>query len=154
MELQYFFGCIVTAGSMLVVPECGLGCGRFSGLLRNTTDNPDQRIAEDLHQFTAYVLSLSLGLLTSVVSLVSFLVILWGLSGPAEIPIGKGGTIHIPAYLVWTALFYAGVGTWLTVHSGLTLVPMNVARQRLEADFRFSLVRFRETAERGALYGS
>jgi vitamin B12/bleomycin/antimicrobial peptide transport system ATP-binding/permease protein len=121
--------------------------------LRDTTDNPDQRIAEDLNQFTAYVLSLSLGLLTSVVSLVSFLVILWGLSGPAEIPLGKWGTVHIPAYLVWTALFYAGVGTWLTVKIGRPLVPLNVARQRFEADFRFSLVRFRENAESIALYG-
>jgi putative ATP-binding cassette transporter len=121
--------------------------------LRDTTDNPDQRIAEDLNQFTAYVLSLSLGLLTSVVSLVSFLVILWWLSGPAEIPIGKWGTVHIPAYLVWTALFYAGVGTWLTVKIGRPLVPLNVARQRFEADFRFSLVRFRENAESVALYG-
>ena len=108
--------------------------------LRDTTDNPDQRIAEDLNQFTAYLLSLSFGLLTSVVSLVSFLVILWGLSGPAEIPIGKWGTVHIPAYLVWTALFYAGVGTWLTVKIGRPLVPLNVARQRFEADFRFSLL--------------
>jgi putative ATP-binding cassette transporter len=121
--------------------------------LRDTTDNPDQRIAEDLNQFTAYVLSLALGLLTSVVSLVSFLVILWGLSGPAEIPLGKWGTVHIPAYLVWTALFYAGVGTWLTVKIGRPLVPLNVARQRYEADFRFSLVRFRENAESVALYG-
>jgi vitamin B12/bleomycin/antimicrobial peptide transport system ATP-binding/permease protein len=121
--------------------------------LRDTADNPDQRIAEDLNQFTAYVLSLSLGLLTSVVSLVSFLVILWGLSGPAEIPLGKWGTVHIPAYLVWTALFYAGVGTWLTVKIGGPLVPLNVDRQRFEADFRFSLVRFRENAESVALYG-
>jgi putative ATP-binding cassette transporter len=121
--------------------------------LRDTTDNPDQRIAEDLNQFTAYVLSLSLGLLTSVVSLVSFLVILWGLSGPAEIPLGKWGTVHIPAYLVWTALFYSGVGTWLTVKIGRPLVPLNIDRQRFEADFRFSLVRFRENAESVALYG-
>jgi putative ATP-binding cassette transporter len=121
--------------------------------LRDTTDNPDQRIAEDLNQFTAYVLSLSLGLLTSGVSLVSFLVILWGLSGPAEIPLGRWGPVHIPAYLVWTALFYAGVGTWLTVKIGRPLVPLNVARQRFEADFRFSLVRFRENAESVALYG-
>src|SRR6267154_3659165 len=71
--------------------------------LRNGTDNPDQRIAEDLNQFTSYVLTLSLGLLTSVVSLASFLVILWGLSGPAEIPIGPWGTLHLPAYLVWAA---------------------------------------------------
>ena len=121
--------------------------------LRDATDNPDQRIAEDLNQFTAYVLSLSLGLLTSVVSLVSFLIILWGLSGPAEIHLGKWGTVHIPAYLVWTALFYAGVGTWLTVKIGRPLVPLNVARQRFEADFRFSLMRFRENAESVALYG-
>ena len=121
--------------------------------LLDTTDNPDQRIAEDLNQFTAYVLSLSLGLLTSGVSLVSFLVILWGFSGPAEIPLGKWGTVHIPAYLVWTALFYAGVGTWLTAKIGRPLVPLNVARQRFEADFRFSLVRFRENAEGVALYG-
>jgi putative ATP-binding cassette transporter len=121
--------------------------------LRDTTHNPDQRIAEDLSQFTAYVLSLSLGLLTSVVSLVSFLVILWGLSGPAEIPLGKWGRVHIPAYLVWTALFYAGVGTWLTVKIARPLVPLNVDRQRFEADFRFSLVRFRENAESVALYG-
>ena len=121
--------------------------------LRDTTDNPDQRIAEDLNQFTSYVLSLSLGLLSSVVSLASFLVILWGLSGPAEIPLGKWGTVHIPAYLVWTALFYAGVGTWLTVKIGGPLVPLNVDRQRFEADFRFSLVRFRENAESVALYG-
>jgi putative ATP-binding cassette transporter len=121
--------------------------------LRDTTDNPDQRIAEDLNQFTAYLLSLSLGLLTSVVSLVSFLVILWGLSGSAEIPLGKWGTVHIPAYLVWAALFYAGAGTWLTVKIGQPLVPLNVARQRFEANFRFSLVRFRENAESIALYG-
>jgi putative ATP-binding cassette transporter len=69
--------------------------------LEGRTDNPDQRISEDLNQFTTYVLSLSLGLLTSVVSLVSFLVILWGLSGSAEIPLGKWATVHIPAYLVW-----------------------------------------------------
>jgi vitamin B12/bleomycin/antimicrobial peptide transport system ATP-binding/permease protein len=121
--------------------------------LRDTTDNPDQRIAEDLNQFTAYVLSLSLGLLSSVFSLVSFLAILWGLSGPGEIPLGKWGIVHIPAYLVWAALFYAGVGTWLTVKIGRPLVPLNLARQRFEADFRFSLVRFRENAESVALYG-
>jgi putative ATP-binding cassette transporter len=109
--------------------------------LRDTTDNPDQRIAEDLNQFTAFVLSLSLGLLSSVVSLVSFLVILWGLSGPAEIALGKWGTVRIPAYLVWTALLCAGVGTWLTVKIGRPLVALNVDRQRFEADFRFSLVR-------------
>jgi putative ATP-binding cassette transporter len=121
--------------------------------LGTTTDNPDQRISEDLNQFTTYVLSLSLGLLTSVASLGSFLVILWRLSGPAEIPLGKWGIIHIPAYLVWAALLYAGAGTWLTLKIGRPLVSLNFARQRFEADFRFSLVRLRENAESVAVYG-
>jgi vitamin B12/bleomycin/antimicrobial peptide transport system ATP-binding/permease protein len=120
--------------------------------LKNATDNPDQRISEDLNQFTSYVLTLSLGLLTSVVSLVSFFVILWGLSGPAVIPLGAWGTLHIPAYLVWAALLYAGVGTWLTIKIGRPLVPLNFHQQRFEADFRFSLVRLRENAESIALY--
>ncbi len=120
--------------------------------LKSATDNPDQRISEDLNQFTSYVLTLSLGLLTSVVSLVSFLIILWGLSGPANIPLGPWGTVHVPAYLVWTALLYAGVGTWLTIKIGRPLVPLNFDQQRFEADFRFSLVRLREHSESVALY--
>ncbi|HXQ52919.1 MAG TPA: ABC transporter ATP-binding protein/permease [Stellaceae bacterium] len=116
------------------------------------TDNPDQRISEDLRLFTDYVMSLSLGILTSVVSLVSFLFILWGLSGPAEVPLFGWGTVHVPAYLVWCALIYAGVGTFFTVKIGRPLVPLNFAQQRFEADFRFSLVRLRENAESIAFY--
>jgi putative ATP-binding cassette transporter len=121
--------------------------------LGNAADNPDQRISEDLNQFTGYVLSLSLGLISSVVSLFSFLAILWGLSGAASIPLGPWGTIHIPGYLVWAALIYAGAGTWLAVTIGRPLVALNSARQRFEADFRFSLVHLREHAEGIALYG-
>jgi putative ATP-binding cassette transporter len=121
--------------------------------LGGRTDNPDQRIAEDLNQFTTFVLSLSIGLISSVVSLISFLVVLWGLSGPADIALGTWATLHIPAYLVWAALLYAGIGTWLTIKIGQPLVPLNYARQRFEADFRFSLVRFRENAESVALSG-
>jgi vitamin B12/bleomycin/antimicrobial peptide transport system ATP-binding/permease protein len=121
--------------------------------LGSATDNPDQRIAEDLNQFTTYVMNLSVGLISSAASLVTFLVILWELSGPADIPLGKWGVLHIPAYLVWAALLYGGVGTWLTIKIGRPLVPLNFARQRFEADFRFSLVRFRENAESVALYG-
>jgi vitamin B12/bleomycin/antimicrobial peptide transport system ATP-binding/permease protein len=117
------------------------------------TDNPDQRISEDLSQFTTYVLNLSVGLFTAVVSLFSFLTILWGLSGPLDIPLGGTGTIHVPGYLVWAALLYASVGTWFTVKIGRPLVPLNFARQRFEADFRFSLIRFRENAESVALFG-
>ncbi len=86
-------------------------------------------------------------------SLASFLVILWGLSGPAQIPLGRWGTLQIPAYLVWAALLYASIGTWLTIKIGQPLVPLNFDRQRFEADFRFSLVRLRENAESVALYG-
>jgi putative ATP-binding cassette transporter len=121
--------------------------------LTNGVDNPDQRIAEDVNQFTNYVLTLSLGLLTSLVTLGSFLVILWGLSGPADIPLGKLGAVHIPGYLVWAAILYAGAGTWLTVKVGRPLVQLNLAGQRLEGDFRFSLARLRENAESVASYG-
>ena len=121
--------------------------------LTGTTDNPDQRIAEDVNQFTTYVLNLSVGLITSAVSLFSFLAVLWKLSGPADIALGRWGHLHIPGYLVWAALLYAGVGTWLTIRIGRPLIPLNFARQRLEADFRFSLVRLRENAESVALYG-
>jgi putative ATP-binding cassette transporter len=121
--------------------------------LGNTADNPDQRISEDLNQFTGFVLSLSLGLISSATSLFSFLAILWGLSGAAAIPLGPWGTVHIPGYLVWAALIYASIGTWLAVTIGRPLVALNSARQRFEADFRFSLVHLREHAEGVALYG-
>ena len=121
--------------------------------LRNTVDNPDQRIAEDVQQFTTYVCTLGFGLFTSLVGMASFLVILWGLSGPAAIPLGKFGTLYIPGYLVWAALLYAGIATWLTAKIGRPLVPLNFGKQRFEGDFRFSLVRVRENAESVASYG-
>ncbi|MBV9489035.1 MAG: ABC transporter ATP-binding protein/permease [Verrucomicrobia bacterium] len=121
--------------------------------LGDTTDNPDQRITEDLNQFTSYVLSLSLGLLSSTVSFASFLVILGKLSGPAAIPLGHWGTLHLPAYLVWAALLYAGAGTWATTKLGRPLAGLNFAQQRFEADLRYGLVRLRENAESVAFYG-
>jgi putative ATP-binding cassette transporter len=121
--------------------------------LGSEADNPDQRISEDLSQFTGYVLSLSVGLISSFVSLLSFLAILWGLSGTADIYLGPLGSVHIPGYLVWAALIYAGFGTWLAVSIGRPLVALNSARQKFEADFRFSLVHLREHAESVALYG-
>jgi ABC-type uncharacterized transport system, permease and ATPase components len=118
-----------------------------------STDNPDQRIAEDVQQFVTYIMSLLVGVLTSLVSLVSFLIILWGLSGPMEIPLGHWGTVRIDAYLVWAALLTAGIGTWLAMKIGQPLVPLNFSRQRFEGDFRFSLAHLRENAEGVALYG-
>lgn len=114
------------------------------------TDNPDQRIAEDLRLFTTGTLALGLGLLSSVVTLVSFVVILWTLSGPLVVPLGDGFTI--PGYMVWCALVYAVAGSVLTHLVGRPLIPLNFQQERLEADFRFNLVRLRENAEGVALY--
>ncbi len=114
------------------------------------TDNPDQRIAEDLKLFVDDTLGLSLGLLNAVVTLASFVGILWALSGPLTIPLGGG--VVIPGYMVWAALVYAVAGTWITHHIGRPLIGLNFNQQRFEADFRFGLIRFRENGESVALY--
>jgi putative ATP-binding cassette transporter len=119
-------------------------------LTASETDNPDQRIAEDLRLFVSATLTLGIGGMRAVVTLVAFIGILWGLSGSLTIPIGAGWTI--PGYMVWAALLYATVGTWLTNLIGRPLVGLNFDQQRYEADFRFGLVRFRENAEGVALY--
>jgi vitamin B12/bleomycin/antimicrobial peptide transport system ATP-binding/permease protein len=119
-------------------------------LTTSETDNPDQRIAEDLRLFVSATLTLGIGGMRAVVTLVVFIGILWGLSGPLTIPLGAGWSI--PGYMVWAALLYATVGTWLTNWIGRPLVGLNFDQQRYEADFRFGLVRFRENAEGVALY--
>jgi len=121
--------------------------------LKNTIDNPDQRISEDVQLFTTNVCILGVNLFTAIVGMASFLVILWGLSGPAAIPLGKLGTLYIPGYLVWAALLYAGIATFITTKLGRALVPLNFRKQLFEGDFRFSLVRVRENAESVASYG-
>jgi putative ATP-binding cassette transporter len=114
---------------------------------RRGTDNPDQRIAEDLKLFTDGTLSLSLGLLSSVVTLVSFITILWAASGPITL---FGYTIA--GYMVWAALIYAVAGSIFTHYVGRPLIGLNFQQERYEADFRFTLVRLRENAEGVALY--
>jgi len=116
------------------------------------TDNPDQRIAEDFRLFIAQTLSLGLGFLNALVTLVSFVGILWGLSGVSDFTV-NGTTYEVSGYMVWVALVYAIVGTWLTHLIGKRLIGLNFDQQRFEADFRFALVRFRENAEGVALYG-
>src|SRR5271169_2667359 len=118
-----------------------------------TTDNPDQRIQEDLDNFATMSLGLSIGLLNAVVTLLSFLSILWVLSGALRIPLGGGAEISIPGYMVFAALIYAVAGTMLTRWIGYPLVRLGFNQQRYEADFRFSLVRLRENAENVAFYG-
>ena len=119
-------------------------------LLGDAADNPDQRIAEDTQRFVEQTLQLSIGLLSAVVTLVSFVFILWGLSNEAPLHL-FGKEIAIPGYLVWGALIYAVLGTTLTHLIGWPLVGLNFQQQRYEADFRFNLVRARENAEQIAL---
>src|SRR5215469_13437905 len=115
------------------------------------TDNPDQRIQEDLDRFATITLALSLGLLSSCVTLASFITILWTLSGALTIPLG-GLTITVPGYMVFAALIYAVAGTLITRWIGYPLIRLNFDQQRFEADFRFSMVRLRENAENVAFY--
>jgi putative ATP-binding cassette transporter len=112
------------------------------------TDNPDQRIAEDLRDFTNTTLSLGIEFMSNIVELASFIGILWALSG-AFMFFG----FNIPGYMVWVALLYAIAGTWVTHLVGRPLALLRFLQQRFEADFRFSLVRFRENVEGVALYG-
>jgi len=110
-------------------------------------DNPDQRIADDLRIFVDYTLSLALGLLSAVVTLVTFVLILWAISGTIEL-----WGITIPGYMVWAALIYAIAGSVLAHLIGKPLIGLDFNQQRFEADFRFALVRLRENSEGVALY--
>ena len=120
-------------------------------LLAGETDNPDQRIAEDVHLLISHTLALLMGGLRALVTLVAFVAILWALSGTLTVPLGWS-SLTLPGYLVWAAILYAIAGTWLTHWIGRPLVRLNFDKQRCEADFRFGLVRFRENSEGIALY--
>jgi vitamin B12/bleomycin/antimicrobial peptide transport system ATP-binding/permease protein len=114
-------------------------------LLGDAADNPD-----DVKMFVERTLYIGLKILNSVVTLGSFVVILWGLSEAAPLHV-FGKEFAIPGYLVWGALIYAIFGTALTQWIGSPLVNLNFQQQRYEADFRFNLVRVRENAEQVAL---
>src|SRR2546426_6095452 len=101
-------------------------------LVGGSTDNPDQRIAEDLRLFVARTLALSLGLLSAVVTLASFIAILWGLSGAATLPLGATG-LTIPGFMVWAALVYAIAGTWLSHKIGRPLIRLDRKSTRLNS---------------------
>jgi putative ATP-binding cassette transporter len=115
-----------------------------------TPDNPDQRIQEDLNLFTTYTVSLSMGLLNAVVTLLSFVGILWSLSGPFAFTLG-GSSFNIPGFMVWMAVLYCTVGSVLTHYIGRPQIRLNFLQQRYEADFRHHLVRVREYSESIAL---
>jgi putative ATP-binding cassette transporter len=114
------------------------------------TDNPDQRIQEDVQQFTADTVSLSLGLLDATVTLLSFVGILWTLSGGFSFALGSE-TFTIAGFMVWMALAYALAGSLIGHWIGKSMASLNFAQQRYEADFRHHLMRVREYSEAIAL---
>jgi vitamin B12/bleomycin/antimicrobial peptide transport system ATP-binding/permease protein len=120
-------------------------------LVARETDNPDQRIAEDVHLLISHTLALLIGGLRALVTLVAFVAILWTLSGTLTVTLG-GSSFTLPGYMVWAAILYAIAGTWFTHWIGRPLVRLNFNKQRCEADFRFGLVRLRENTEGVALY--
>lgn len=116
------------------------------------TDNPDQRIQEDITSLVNYSIELSTGLISAIATILAFLYVLWKLSGILVIPLGSWGTLHIPGYLVWVGLLYNFVGTVLTIKIGYPLVALNFEQQRREATFRFSAIDLRSHSENVALY--
>ena len=126
---------------------------RYSGAGAGAApDNPDQRIQEDLKLFTSYSISLSMGLLNAVVTLASFVGILWSLSGEFEFTLA-GQTYQIDGFMVWMAVLYCAVGSLITHYIGRPQIALNFLQQRYEADFRHHLVRVREYSEAIALDG-
>ncbi|MDZ4130388.1 MAG: ABC transporter ATP-binding protein/permease, partial [Hydrogenophaga sp.] len=113
-------------------------------------DNPDQRIAEDMNMFTSYTVSLTMGLLNAVVTLVSFVGILWVLSGSFAFSF-NGSDYTIPGFMVWMAVLYCALGSVITHYIGRPQIALNFKQQRYEADFRHHLVRVREYSESIAL---
>jgi putative ATP-binding cassette transporter len=122
---------------------------RLGARAADRIDNPDQRIAEDARGFVSSTLDIGLGLLNASVTLLSFVGILWGLSGTLTVPIGQG--VDVPGYMVWVALAYSLAGTWVVQRLGRPLVGLNGQQQQVEADFRYALVQLRDHAEAVAL---
>jgi len=115
----------------------------YMNLLPSSTDNPDQRISEDIRLFVFNTLNLFLGILKQIVTLITFIMVLWQMSGSFSLAISHH-SITIHGYLVWAVLLYSILGTWLTARVGQPLIELNVSQQCYEADFRYSLVRLRE----------
>ena len=121
------------------------------GMSEETGVNPDQRIQEDTRNLAEMSADLGIGFLQASMLLVSFIGVLWGMSQNISFE-SLGVTIAIPGYMVWAALGYAALGSWLTWLVGRPLIPLNAQRYAREADLRFSLVRVSESAEAIALY--
>ncbi len=116
------------------------------------TDNPDQRLQEDVNGIVTNTISLVVGLVSAITTFPAFVYILWTLSGVLTIPLGSFGVIHIHGYLVWVSILYNLIGTFITFKIGFPLVSLNFQQQQREATFRFSAIDLRSHAEQVALY--
>jgi putative ATP-binding cassette transporter len=120
-------------------------------LVNHGTDNPEQRIEQDVAQFANQTLTITLGLVSEIATLITFTFVLWNLSGSLTLPLFGG--VELPGFMVWVALVYAIVGSFLTWFIGKRLVRVNFLLERYNADFRYRMTRIRENAESIALYG-
>ncbi|WP_332772350.1 ABC transporter ATP-binding protein/permease [Pseudomonas sp. ESBL1] len=118
--------------------------GRF---LAEPVDNPDQRIELDVNAFVTGSVSLALGAVSALVSLVAFTAILWGLSAPLTL-----GGVEIPRAMVFAVYLYVIVATWIAFRLGRPLIRLNFLNEKLTANFRYALMRLRENAENIAFY--
>jgi putative ATP-binding cassette transporter len=118
-----------------------------SQYLPEGVDNPDQRIQQDAESFVANSLALSMGLLDSVVSLLSFSIILWGLSGTLVL---FGWSI--PRAMVFLVYLYVVISTVFAVRIGRPLIRLNFLNEQFNANFRYALIRLREYGESIAFY--
>lgn len=120
-------------------------------VLRSDTDNPDQRISEDINQFVTLTLQLLIGFLKQMTTLAAFGIVLWNLSGAFTVPFGSREFV-IYGYMFWFSLLYSMVGTVCAHLVGRRLIGLNFDQQRFEADFRFNMMRVRENSESVAFY--
>lgn len=122
-----------------------------SRFIDNNVDNPDQRISQDIANFIGTVLSLTLGFISNLVTLFSFVFILYNLSGALSFTVANHHFV-IDGYMVWVALIYAIFGTYITFKIGRPIVKLNFIQEAVEATFRFGLMRVREYSENIAFY--
>ncbi|MEQ1766698.1 MAG: SbmA/BacA-like family transporter, partial [Methylotenera sp.] len=118
-----------------------------SQYVEGSADNPDQRIQQDVDSFVTSSLNLSMGLLDAVVSLFSFTLILWTLSGALAL-----FGIEIPRAMVFLVYLYVLIATVFAVKLGRPLIALNFLNEKFNANFRYALIRVREYGESIAFY--